>query len=390
MKKKKRAKPKRTYKRKKKFSKSSQSGSNIIKFLFLLAAVAFVVYYSFFRPSSKGKTTIFSTQEKKVDLSSLPKTEAIDYSLNEVFTKYNLLESWISKQNKLYKVRVPQEVPAILLIHEIINKMENLDYAVLSSRENLTTNQATIEIGYKNKLIRKLIVSQEPDLKIVQGRIAIIIDDFGYDESEDIQKILRFPHQIAISIIPGLPKSITLYQQAQQYNKETLIHLPMEAIEDKVDYTDYTIYASNMTDQEIRNRVKKAIEDYPESKGLNNHMGSKVTSDSRIMELVMQELKKSKLYFIDSKTTSKSVAYQIAKKFNIPSSKRDIFLDSGRDDDENYLRKKLIAITKIIKKKGSVIAIGHPYKNTIKVLMEEIPKLEKQGYVFVPVSELVN
>jgi len=393
MRKKIRKKSKRSYsRRKKKTSKLRQTTSNVFKLLILIAVVGFIIYSLFLKPTTKKEVpaTLTKKETKKVNISSLPKPEAVDQTLRELFKKYELLDSWITQRENQYKVRLPVEVQAIVLIHDVFQEMEKLDCEIVDSREDLNAHQSILEIGYKDNIIKKVILVSDPNLKRFQGKIAIIIDDFGYSESEEIKTVLQSPYPITIAIIPGLPKSNELYQLAQQHNKETIIHMPMEAIDDKVEYTNYTLYASNMTDDDISQRVRTAIADFPLSRGMNNHMGSKVTSDKRIMRLVMQELKRGEKYFIDSKTTNQSVAYEMAKAINVPSNERDIFLDNDPSDTEDYLKKKIIALTKIVQKTGKAVAIGHPYKNTVNVLMEEIPKLEKEGFVFVPASEIVK
>ena len=390
MRKKIKRKSRKTYKRKKKTSNVRQSIFNFLKLILLIGAVGFIVYYFVFRTSGVEEPASISQKKEKVKVSSLSKPEAVDYSLKQIFSKYELLDSWITTQNNVIKVQIPQDIQFIVLVHEIITEIEKMGCEVTDCKEDLTAQKSTVEISYKDKLVRKVVLSQASDLKRTQGKIAIIIDDFGYSKSQQIQQILQFPFPVTIAIIPGLSKSKQLYELAHQHTKETLIHLPMEALDEKVDYTNYTLYTTNMTDAEIRQRVQNVIEDYPKSKGINNHMGSKATANSRIMKILMEVLKKQHRFFIDSKTTNKSVAYQTAQNLNVLSAERDIFLDSGGEDDEEYLKNKLAALKKIVKKKGTAIAIGHPYKNTVKVLSEEIPKLQKEGYDFVTLTELVK
>ena len=379
---------KRSYSRRQKKNLFNLSASHIITILLIVIVGGMIIFNRFFRTSPDIPTSI-SPDKKKVNLSSLSKAEVFDYNIEKILNEYQGLPAWISKKDDSYLIRLPNDVPAIVLINEIMNKMEKLDYNVISSTEDILDNNSTIEIGIDEKVIRKVIITEDQELERTQGKIAIVIDDFGYNEGDDEKKLLQFPYPITVAIIPGTPKSKSLYEEAQKNKKETIIHLPMEAIEKPVEYSDYTIF-ENMSDVEIQNRVKKAIDDFPNSKGINNHMGSKITKNKHIMELVLDELKKQNKYFIDSKTTGESIAYQTAKELRVPCAENNMFLERDRDDDPEYLIKKLTALTKIASKNGSVLAIGHPYKNTINVLMEEIPKLEKQGFLFVPASEILE
>lgn len=385
---------KKTYHRSRKASKASQSSLvKILKFVLVLGGLLLFVYYFFLQSLFENNHTTdinqnTSSTEGKQDV-EYSGAELLDIEINGLFTEFKLQESWIQKTHNIFIVQIPKDVSSIILIHKIAKIIDKLGYNLLSSTEDLITNKSIVEIGKDDKLIRKIIFNHNTNLARNRGKIAIIIDDFGYSVRSDIKRLLSSPYQITCAIIPGLPKSNELYDQIQQAQKEILIHLPMEAMEQAVEYSHYTIY-TKMSQEEISKRIQRAINDFPNCKGINNHMGSKATSDEATMENVLSEIKKHNIFFIDSKTTNQSVVDKVAQKLNIAYASRDIFLERERNDSIEYLRNKIKAAAKIAETSNSAIAIGHPYPNTIAVLMEEIPKLQKLGYSIVPVSELIN
>ncbi len=363
----------------------------VFRILIVLGVLAFLIYLIVHKFWLQPSDSLLSPEpeQQTVNLNSLPKDKRFDYQINELFRRHELLDGWINRTGKTIKVRLPVDFSSIILVHEIINLARDFDYELLDSRENIALRQYAVQIGHNGKLLRKFILKQEAGLKRNRGRIAIIIDDFGYADNEQINKLLALPQIITCAVIPGLPRSKSIYEEIRNHGKPTLIHMPMEATNEKVEYSDYTIYAS-MTGTEIARRVRKAILDFPESQGLNNHMGSKVTADAQAMKAVLNELKRHGKFFIDSKTRNASIGFQLARELKVPTAARDIFLERKRNDSKDYLKKKLKAVAKIAETTGSAIAIGHPYNNTIEVLLDQIPKFERNGFDFVAVSELVK
>lgn len=376
--------------------------SKIIRLLILIAICAFIIY-RLFLPEKKGDqksvqeevaklaidTTIHEPIEKKIELDSLPKEQALDYLLKEVFDTFNLDDSWIARNGKILKVQLPAELPAVSIIWEIIQKIEQLDLKVLNSEENLKANKSSISIGTDDNTFLTVIFYKNVDLQRRAGKIAIIIDDFGYYENKTIDNFLKLDYPIALSIIPGQKHSIKIAQEAKKYNKPIMIHLPMEALEEKVEDSEFTIM-SNMSDSVIASRVQKALAYLPDAVGINNHMGSKATADDRVMNIIISELKSKEKFFVDSRTSGKSVAPSIAEKYNLKFAVNDAFLERNKNEDMRYIQSKLAAGAKIARKQGKAVLIGHPYKETIKVLTEELPKLEKQGFKIVPVTDIVR
>ena len=215
--------------------------------------------------------------------------------------------------------------------------------------------------------------------------VAIIMDDIGYNRKRGLAA-LALPGKVTYAVIPHSPNAQFLAIEAHKQNKELILHAPMSNVH------NYPLGESglteNMNETDFHAALDKALESVPHISGVNNHMGSLLTQKRLPMEWIMQALSKRGLYFIDSRTTSQSVAWQTAQQHNVPSLKRDIFLDHERNAqfiDEQF--SKLIAVAK---RRGYAIAIAHPYPETIQYLKENLSKLSEQGIELVPASHLVN
>jgi len=223
--------------------------------------------------------------------------------------------------------------------------------------------------------------------KIVEGRVAIIIDDLGYNPELD-KKLAEIDFSLTLAVLPfreHTGKAINTFKERENF--ELILHLPLGPIseaqhEEKMAMVD-------MSREEIASFLDESLEEMQGTvKGLNNHKGSKFTSDSLNMGWLLEEIKARELFFIDSFTVGASVGYSLAKEMNIPTARRDVFLDVI--DDPREIRDRLYELEEKAREKGSAIAIGHHTENTIKVLKEELPAMEERGIKPVFISELLK
>ena len=158
------------------------------------------------------------------------------------------------------------------------------------------------------------------------NQVAIIIDDIGYHKN-DLEAV-KLPGSISYSILPYTPFAKAFSEQARERNKELLLHIPMQALSGKA--LGPGALTEEMTKSQIQNTLKKALNEYPYVKGVNNHMGSFLTQQIQPMAWTMEVLKERDLYFLDSKTTTKSQAQNMANLFNVDNVGRHVFLDNIR------------------------------------------------------------
>ena len=218
-----------------------------------------------------------------------------------------------------------------------------------------------------------------------RGRMAIVIDDWGYSLN-NLRIIEQIKQPLTCAILPGLKNSNLVMEKLNNLGFEIILHLPMEPKE-KFNLENNTI-TLKMDAQEISNIFDKDLASVTLAKGVSNHMGSAITEDKKASARVLVEARKRGLYFFDSFVTSKSVCPALAKKIKIRFVKRDVFLDN--QDDFGYIRGQLIKLKNLARSKGTAIGIGHDRKNTLLILKEMLPQLEKEGYKFVFLSQVVE
>ena len=216
--------------------------------------------------------------------------------------------------------------------------------------------------------------------------ISLIIDDLG-DRSLQSYRAVRLPGPVACAILPHTPASKGIAEEAHQRGKEVLLHLPMESEKgNKLGPGGLTLH---MTKLEIEQTINRNLASIPHVTGVSNHMGSLLTRHPGYMEWVMQALvKQNEALFIDSRTSDKSVAMNIANEYSLASARRDVFLDNLRDP--GYIQGQLNKLIKIAKENGSALGIGHPYPETMNVLEEIIPTLADQEIRLISLREHIK
>ncbi|MEK6727278.1 MAG: divergent polysaccharide deacetylase family protein [Candidatus Omnitrophota bacterium] len=217
----------------------------------------------------------------------------------------------------------------------------------------------------------------------VKWKIAIVIDDWGYTlKNMPIMDNIKYP--LTAAVLPNLPYSSRVAKELYERGFEVILHLPMEPKE-KYALEKNTILIS-MGEETIKKIIAEALSSVSYAKGVSNHQGSRATEDPRIMEVVFRELKKRRLYYLDSFVSRNSACTDLAHKMHLPIAKRDIFLDNF--EDPVYIKLQMKKLKNKARMHGEAIGIGHDRKNTLKVISEVMPQLEKEGYRFVFLSEL--
>lgn len=216
--------------------------------------------------------------------------------------------------------------------------------------------------------------------------IGLIIDDLG-DRLEDGLRAIALPGQVTYAILPRTTYSRQFAELVHSQGKEVMLHQPMQAMNGKA--MGPGGLSLHMTQKALRRNLRANLLSVPHARGINNHMGSLLTRHPGVMSWLMYELKKrDDLYFIDSSTTRHSVAQKVALEYQVPATRRNIFLDHERNEAVIAQQfERLIAQAKAV---GSSLAIGHPYPETLAVLERILPTLEERGVVLVPVSRFID
>ena len=234
-------------------------------------------------------------------------------------------------------------------------------------------------------------VLRKPDYKpkpVPKGlpKVAIIIDDIGY-ERRVAEKFLSLDAVLTFSVFPCSPFQQRIIRKAHAKGIEIMLHLPMEPDEyPEVDPGPDALLTS-MSPDELIDQLNKNLDAVPLIKGVNNHMGSKMTTESTQMYQIFSVLKKRGLFFVDSRTTPESICKPSARLLQIPFAQRDVFLDHVQEPD--FIRKQIKELIRIAEIHGTAVGIAHPHLITYEVFREELPELQKKVRL-VPASSLVH
>jgi len=218
-----------------------------------------------------------------------------------------------------------------------------------------------------------------------KARLAIVIDDFGYP-SKSYPYFVKLDAPINISILPNHRLSSVIAVLAHRNGKEVLLHLPMQPYGRS--HLEKNTIMKYMKKKQIERIVESDIDSIPYIEGVNNHMGSLITEDKRIMEIVLSIIKRKGLYFIDSRTSYRSIAYRLAKKLKLRAGYNSLFIDNRRDRDftmDYILRAAMIAL-----RKKRIIVIGHDCMSTFIAIRDMLPRLRRLGVKLSFASEVVH
>ncbi len=218
-------------------------------------------------------------------------------------------------------------------------------------------------------------------------QVAVVIDDLGQD-LKPAKDVLALPGKVTCAIMPGLAQSRKIAELARQSKHEVLLHLPMEPKNRNMKTSPGTL-RSDMTPMDFLSAISDDVASVPGAVGVNNHEGSALTENREAMKFLMAEIKARNLFFLDSLTSPKSIAYSTAKEFGLKAAKRDVFLDN-EVDNADYIAKQLDELARIARDHGRAIGIGHPHPATIAALRKWMAAASQQGIEIVPVSRLVN
>ncbi|MEO8383541.1 MAG: divergent polysaccharide deacetylase family protein [Acidobacteriota bacterium] len=216
------------------------------------------------------------------------------------------------------------------------------------------------------------------------GDIVLIIDDLGFD-GQPLERLMALDPNVNYAILPNGTRAAEFADRLNDRGFEILCHLPMEPQGHEAPGRNAIL--TSMTDEEITRTTRENIEAIPHARGVNNHMGSRATSDRRVMGQVLRAIPEG-MYFIDSRTGGGSVAGSMAREMNVRTATRNVFLDDVATPAA--VRHQLDQLASAAERRGIAVGIGHPYPVTLRVLTEELPELRARGFRFVRASEAVR
>jgi polysaccharide deacetylase 2 family uncharacterized protein YibQ len=232
--------------------------------------------------------------------------------------------------------------------------------------------------------VRDRVIQPPPPGKL--PRVAIIIDDIGYD-SHIAEKFISLNAAITLSILPHSPMQRQIIRMAREKGLDLMLHLPMEPVEYPAVNPGRGALMTAMPPDSLISQLNEALDAVPHIKGVNNHMGSRMTASSDQMNQILSVIKKRNLFFIDSRTTADSQARSSARLFQVPYAERDVFLDNVQEPEA--IRRQVRLLLQKAATHGQALAIGHPHALTFQVLQELLPEIQKKATI-VPASSVVH
>lgn len=245
----------------------------------------------------------------------------------------------------------------------------------------------TVDDLLAHHLILRPSPLKPPPLRPPRPRIAIVVDDLGVDR-RIAEELVRLDAPLTFSILPLQTHSRRIAKTAHAQGREVILHLPLEPRGFPLkDPGEGALFVA-MGDRELVRQLRKDLDAVPDIAGVNNHMGSRFMEHEEKVRLVLEELKKRGLFFLDSRTSSKSTGYRIARSLALRTGERDVFLDN--ENGVKDITAQMEQLIRIAREQGTAIGLCHPYPATVTVLKEMIPRIKAQGIEIVPLSQALD
>ncbi len=285
-------------------------------------------------------------------------------------------------------IRCP-DISSLLRLKNIMSgKLRALNDGILVESEWSAKHQGHFRIFSKGLYTHKIFLRMDGVRAFSNDmlpKVAIIIDDLGYSKKNDLS-FIQLDLPFTFSVLPFAPFAGYVLSEVRNLKKEAILHLPLEPKGyPSVDPGPGALLLS-MDENEIRKTLSEDLKEIQDARGVNNHMGSSFTENGDKMLIVLEELKKRGLFFIDSRTSSETVGLKLAREIGLPAARRSVFLDNNLTP--KAIEIQLERLLNMSKRSGEAIGIAHPHKETLLVLAKCRSLLESE-FQLVPVSQMV-
>ena len=316
-------------------------------------------------------TTVDRGQERKVNRQG-------DYQFQWIYNSRKLEVPLFGSQGQLLSAH-----------HQQITAAFKDDFPVVRTEWTADENQQllTVKLGTEAQsgfdLIRYQLQFQQPQ---PEAKLAVVIDDFGFNRP-GTEAMLAIDRPLTLAVLPFRPQTDRDAKLARQSGQEIILHQPLEPVNSRANPGEGAI-TTEMSSTEIKEVLHRNLADLPPVEGMNNHMGSRATASSRVMETVMEVLKERELFYVDSSTTPNSIGLETAQVNQVPTTVNHLFIDNV--DNKEAIKQMILRLGKVAVEQGELTIVGHVKENTAQALQETIPQLEKMGIKLVYVSQLVD
>lgn len=388
--------------KRKKLKHSNRKAVAISFFLFGAIALAAVVTLEFLDYRSGKYSFIFS---KLVRLQQkIPAAEKFNRELTAALTGRKIPVDFFKDRGGVshFKIELPEPLylPLSKDLRWLVKKYRGL-YRLSEVQGMKEQVVYLIQVIFEKRLTHVILLSKRlavqprpgekpaaaPAWKRKTSRLAFVIDDIGYaDLISDQLHELGIP--LTAAIIPAAPYARSEAQRIHEYGLEEIIHMPMQPKDPANHHPRDQFVLIDSSAEEIQVLLQKAQDVVPYARGLNNHMGSLLTSHPQAMRRVLERVREAGLFFVDSKTASNTLAYALAREMKIKTFKRDVFLDD--EQTYEYSSRQIRRLVDLARQNGRALAIGHPFPSTLAALRDAVPWLKQQKVEVVFVSALLE
>jgi len=309
-----------------------------------------------------------------------------DILLDQSITKREKGLTW---KESTQKIQVSQTLPFSLVEENLKRSLSRLGRTV-AIHASPSAESLRVDISVQNRRTHQLIfVMLQPKSKkaVLRPKIALVIDDLG-GESLIAKELLQWDLPLTFSILPFTPYAKATAKEAHQKGKEVILHVPMEPHGYPKVRPGEGVLLQEMDEESLRRQLIKDIEAVPYIKGASNHMGSRLMEDPEKVKIILSELKRRRLYFLDSRTTPQTVGMDVAQGIGVKAMERSLFIDHSLDEED--IKEKIEKLIRLSLANGKAVGIGHPHPSTIKSIKEMIPKMKERGIEIVPLSSVME
>jgi polysaccharide deacetylase 2 family uncharacterized protein YibQ len=382
-------------------AKSSRKAAALSFLLFGVIALAIVVTLEFLDHQAGKYSFIFS---KLVPLKqNISPGEAFQRELTALLGEQKITFDFFRDRSGVVHFKIdlaePLFLPLIRDLRRLVERHRGLQ--LLSEVQGMKEQVIYLyQVSFAKRLTHVILLNKRlaiaalakpalkaPAEKAGTPRLAIIIDDIGYaDLVADQLRDLGIP--LTGAVIPDAPYARSEAQRLHDYGLEEIIHLPMQPKDPANHHPRDQFILVDSSEAEMRALLQNALAKVPYARGVNNHMGSLLTSDPPVMRRVLELIRAQGLFFVDSKTAPSTVAHALAREMKIKTAMRDVFLDDVQTYE--YTTGQVRRLVELARQHGRSLAIGHPFASTLAALRDSIPWLKKQKVEIVPVSRILE
>ncbi len=287
------------------------------------------------------------------------------------------------------KIQVSRTLPFSLIEENLKRSLSPLGRIVAIYSAH-STESLQLDIKVQNRTTHQLtfIMPQATTTKAgLRPRVALVIDDLG-GETAIARELLQWDVPVTLSILPFTPHAKIIAREAHQKGKEVILHVPMEPHGYPKIRPGEGVLLREMDEVKLLGQLSKDLEAVPYVKGVSNHMGSRLMEDPEKTKIILSELKRRGLFFLDSRTTPQTVGLQVAQSVGLKAMERTLFIDHSLNEED--IKQQIEKLIRLSLSGGKAIGIGHPHPATIQSLKEMIPKMKEKGIEIVPLSAVME